>query len=75
MEFEIQEERDQGEDITLVNEKTGKSHTFNSKTLKDEHGTYPAWHKSRKSAKRLRKKDHSRKKNFKQTWTVTNVPL
>lgn len=73
--LEIEEERDQGENITVVNEKTGKSHTFNSKTLKDQHGSYPAWYKPKKTAKRIRKKNHARKLKFKQAWTVTNVPL
>ncbi|KAI8120166.1 hypothetical protein FF38_05119 [Lucilia cuprina] len=73
--FELQEEREQGEKITIVNEKTGKTHVYNTKTLKDQHGSYPSWYKPRKTAKRMRKKDHARKLKFKQHWTVTNVPL
>lgn len=75
LEFELQEEREKGETITVVNEKTGKTHVYNTKTLKDQHGSYPAWYKPRKTAKRMRKKDHARKLKFKQHWTVTNVPL
>ncbi|XP_065359990.1 protein LLP homolog [Calliphora vicina] len=75
LEFELKEERHQGDKITIVNEKTGKTHVYNTKTLKDQHGSYPGWYKPRKTAKRIRKKDHARRLRFKQHWTVTNVPL
>ncbi|KAM7356382.1 uncharacterized protein ACRADG_002140 isoform 1-T2 [Cochliomyia hominivorax] len=75
LQFELQEEREKGESITVVNEKTGKTHIYNSKTLKDQHGSYPPWYKPRKTAKRMRKKDHARKLKFNQRWTVTNIPL
>ncbi|XP_013116494.1 protein LLP homolog [Stomoxys calcitrans] len=75
LEFELQEEREQGQSVTVVNEKTGKTHVYNTKTLKDQHGSYPPWFKPKKTAKRMRKRDHARKMKFKQAWTVTNVPL
>lgn len=75
IEHEFEEERDKGENITVVNEKTGKKHTYNTKTMKDEHGSYPPWFKPKKTAKRIRKLEHSRKMRFRQAWTTINVPL
>lgn len=75
LELELREEREKGGQVTVVNEKTGLTHVYNTKTLKDQHGSYPSWYKPRKTAKRMRKKDHARKRKFKQAWTVTNVPL
>lgn len=65
------------EDITIVNENTGKSHTFNTKTLKDEFGTRPAWFKNRKLGKKKKKLNEFRKKtkNYKQKWATSNIPL
>ncbi|ALC45084.1 CG15019 [Drosophila busckii] len=73
--FEHQESLEKGSQVVQVNEKSGVEHVFNSKTLKDQFGNYPAWFKKKKTAKRLRKKQHSQKKNFKQAWTTVNVPL
>ncbi|KAH8302066.1 hypothetical protein KR044_002385 [Drosophila immigrans] len=73
--FEHQESLEKGKRVVQVNEKTGVEHVFNSKTLKDQFGNYPDWFKKKKSAKRLRKKQHAQKKNFKQAWTTVNVPL
>jgi len=73
--YEHQESLEQGEKVKVTNENTGVEHVFNSKTLKDQYGNYPAWFKKKKTAKRLRKKQHSQKKNFKQAWTTVNVPL
>ncbi|EDW78958.1 protein LLP homolog [Drosophila tropicalis] len=73
--YEHQESLETGEKIAVTNEKTGVEHVFNSKTLKDQFGNYPAWFKKKKTAKRLRKKQHAQKKNFKQAWTTVNVPL
>ncbi|EDV38969.1 uncharacterized protein Dana_GF24733 [Drosophila ananassae] len=73
--YEHQESLEKGEPVALVNENTGVEHVFNSKTLKDQYGNYPAWFKKKKTAKRLRKKQHAQKKNFKQAWTTVNVPL
>uniref|UniRef100_A0A1A9WG02 Protein LLP homolog n=1 Tax=Glossina brevipalpis TaxID=37001 RepID=A0A1A9WG02_9MUSC len=73
--YEMEEAREKGQNVTIVNEKTGKTHIYNTKTLKDQHGSYPPWFKPKKTAKRMRKKAHAQKKNFKQAWTVTNVPL
>lgn len=65
------------EDITIVNENTGKSHTFNSKTLKDQFGTRPVWFKNRKLGKAKKKLNEFRKKtkNYKQKWATSNIPL
>ncbi|XP_017071613.1 protein LLP homolog [Drosophila eugracilis] len=73
--YEHQESLEKGEKVKVTNENTGVEHVFNSKTLKDQYGNYPAWFKKKKTAKRLRKKQHSQKKNFKQAWTTVNVPL
>ncbi|KAH8408360.1 hypothetical protein KR215_003543 [Drosophila sulfurigaster] len=73
--FEHQESLEKGKRIVQVNENTGVEHVFNTKTLKDQFGNYPAWFKKKKTAKRLRKKQHAQKKNFKQAWTTVNVPL
>ncbi|XP_064541761.1 protein LLP homolog [Drosophila montana] len=73
--YEHQESLEKGKEIPQVNEKTGVEHVYNSKTLKDQFGNYPAWFKKKKTAKRLRKKQHAQKKNFKQAWTTVNVPL
>ncbi|XP_030560895.1 protein LLP homolog [Drosophila novamexicana] len=73
--YEHQESLEKGKPIPQVNEKTGVEHVYNSKTLKDQFGNYPAWFKKKKTAKRLRKKQHAQKKNFKQAWTTVNVPL
>ncbi|EDW68432.1 protein LLP homolog [Drosophila virilis] len=73
--YEHQESLEKGKPIAQVNEKTGVEHVYNSKTLKDQFGNYPAWFKKKKTAKRLRKKQHAQKKNFKQAWTTVNVPL
>ncbi|EDV95624.1 protein LLP homolog [Drosophila grimshawi] len=73
--YEHQESLEKGKEIFQVNEKTGVEHVYNSKTLKDQFGNYPAWFKKKKTAKRLRKKQHAQKKNFKQAWTTVNVPL
>ncbi|XP_023159606.1 protein LLP homolog [Drosophila hydei] len=73
--YEHQESLEKGQKIRQVNEKTGVEHVFNSKTLKDQFGNYPEWFKRKKTAKRLRKKQHAQKKNFKQAWTTVNVPL
>lgn len=75
LEKEFEEAREPGEQVTVVNEKTGKTHIYNTKTFKDQHGSYPPWFKPKKTAKRIRKKNHARKLKFKQAWTVTNVPL
>lgn len=65
------------ENITIVNENTGKSHTFNSKTLKDQYGNRPAWFKNRKLGKAKKKLNEFRKKtkNYKQKWATSNIPL
>ncbi|KAM8710205.1 hypothetical protein ACLKA7_016921 [Drosophila subpalustris] len=73
--YEHQESLEKGQQVAQVNEKTGVEHVYNSKTLKDQFGNYPAWFKKKKTAKRLRKKQHAQKKNFKQAWTTVNVPL
>ncbi|XP_030375293.1 protein LLP homolog [Scaptodrosophila lebanonensis] len=73
--YEHEENQEQGQQVATLNENTGKEHVYNSKTLKDQYGNYPPWFKNRKTAKRLRKKQHSQKKNFKQAWTTVNVPL
>ncbi|XP_011210898.1 protein LLP homolog [Bactrocera dorsalis] len=75
LEHEMEERREPGKSFTEVNEKTGKVHVYNSKTMKDQHGSYPPWYKPKKTAKRIRKKAHAMKKRFKQTWTTANVPL
>uniref|UniRef100_T1GBM0 Uncharacterized protein n=1 Tax=Megaselia scalaris TaxID=36166 RepID=T1GBM0_MEGSC len=65
------------ENVTIVNEKTGKSHTFNTKTLKDEFGTRPIWFKNRKLGKGKKKHIQNRRgaRNYKQKWCSTNLPL
>jgi len=73
--FEHQESLEKGQPVVHVNENTGVEHVYNSKTLKDQFGNFPAWFKKKKTAKRLRKKQHAQKKNFKQAWTTVNVPL
>ncbi|BFF98213.1 protein LLP homolog [Drosophila madeirensis] len=73
--YEHQESLEKGQKVKVTNDKTGVEHVFNSKTLKDQYGNYPAWFKKKKTAKRLRKKQHSQTKNFKQAWTTVNVPL
>lgn len=73
--YELEEKEDKGENITVINEKTGKPHTYNTKTFKDENGSYPPWFKPRKTQKRMRKLNHARKQRFKQAWTTINVPL
>ncbi|XP_034482904.1 protein LLP homolog [Drosophila innubila] len=73
--YEHQESLEKGQPVVQVNENTGVEHVYNSKTLKDQFGNYPAWFKKKKTAKRLRKKQHAQKKNFKQAWTTVNVPL
>lgn len=73
--YEHQESLEKGQPVVQVNEKSGVEHVYNSKTLKDQFGNYPAWFKKKKTAKRLRKKQHAQKKNFKQAWTTVNVPL
>ncbi|GBP01493.1 hypothetical protein EVAR_70703_1 [Eumeta japonica] len=74
IEFELQEQREKGEQVAVVNEKTGLTPCIQHKTLKDQHGSYPPWYKTIKllnvCARRIM---HKRK--FKQAWTVTNVPL
>ncbi|XP_004526880.1 protein LLP homolog [Ceratitis capitata] len=75
LEHEAEERREPGKNFTEVNEKTGKVHVYNSKTMKDQHGSYPPWYKPKKTAKRIRKKAHAMKKRFRQTWTTANVPL
>lgn len=65
------------ENITVINENTGKEHTFNTKTLKDQYGNRPAWFKNRKLGKQKRKLNEFRKKvkNYKQKWATSNIPL
>lgn len=66
---------DKGENVEVVNEKTGKVHIYNTKTFKDQHGSYPPWFKPRKTERKTRKLLHARKQRFKQAWSTANVPL
>uniref|UniRef100_A0A0K8TQL7 Uncharacterized protein n=1 Tax=Tabanus bromius TaxID=304241 RepID=A0A0K8TQL7_TABBR len=72
---EIKEETKKGEKVETVNEKTGKVHVYDTKTGRDQYGNFPPWHKGRKNPKRNVRLNISRKKNFKQAWTTTNIPL
>ena len=75
LEYELQEKHEKGEKIKVINENTGKEHIYNTKTMKDQHGSYPPWFKTKKTPKRMRKLNHARKKHFKQAWCTVNVPL
>lgn len=72
---ELAEIDDQGENIEVVNEKTKVVHVYNTKTMRDQFNTLPSWKQPRKTERKQRKVNHSRKMNFKQAWCAQFVPL
>lgn len=75
MKAELEEQEDPGEIVETVNENTGKVHVYNTKTMRDQYGTLPAWKKPRKTERKLRKIAHARMKGFRQKWCAQFVPL
>ena len=71
----MKEKYEKGKKVKVLNEKSGKEHTFNMKTMKDQHGSYPVWYNPRKTDKKVRKKQHARIQRFKQQWTTMAVPF
>lgn len=72
---ELAEKDDVGENIEVVNEKTNVVHVYNTKTLRDQFNTLAPWKQPRKTERKQRKVNHSRKLNFKQAWCAQFVPL
>lgn len=72
---EIKEEEDPGENIEVINENTQKVHIYNSKTMRDQFGCLPPWKRPRRTERKMRKVNHTRKKTFKQNWCAKFVPL
>ncbi|KAJ6642549.1 hypothetical protein Bhyg_07501 [Pseudolycoriella hygida] len=72
---EIREEEDKGENVEVVNEKTQKVHVYNTKTLRDQYGTLPAWKKNKKTQRKINKRNHSQKLKFNQAWCTQYIPL
>lgn len=72
---ELNEKDNKGEDIEVVNEKTKVVHVYNTKTMRDQFGCLPPWKQARKTERKVRKVNHSRKLNFKQAWCAKFVPL
>jgi Learning-associated protein len=66
---EKKEEYEKSQKIPVKNEKTGIVHTFDSKTLKDQFGTYPVW-----LNKNIRKRKLQRRKKDKQFWVGAYMP-
>lgn len=72
---ELAEKDDLGENIEVVNEKTNVVHVYNTKTLRDQFNTLPPWKAPRKTERKQRKVNHSRKLNFNQAWCAQFIPL
>lgn len=75
IEIELKERDDKGEDIEVVNEKTNVVHVYNTKTGRDQFGNLPAWKQPRRTERKIRKVNHSRKLNFNQAWCAQFIPL
>lgn len=72
---EIAEEKAEGEVVEVVNDKTNVVHQYNTKTMRDQFGSLPVWKRPRNTEKKIRKKTHAQKKQFKQAWLNKFVPL
>lgn len=72
---ELKDEKDKGEMVDVVNEKTNVVHQYNTKTLRDQFGSLPVWKKPRNTERKIRKKTHAMKKQFKQAWLNKFVPI
>lgn len=72
---ELKADADPGENIEVVNENTKKVHIYNTRTMRDQFGSLPPWQKPRNTERKIRKKEHAMKKQFKQTWVNKFVPL
>lgn len=72
---ELAEEKDKGEIVEVKNENTGVIHRYNSKTMRDQYGTLPPWHRKRNTERKVRKKTHAMKKQFNQQWLNKFVPI
>jgi recombinational DNA repair protein RecT len=66
---EKKEEYEKSKKIAVKNEKTDIVHVFDSKTLKDQFGTYPVW-----LNKNIRKRKQQRRKKDKQFWVGAYMP-
>lgn len=49
--------------ITVTNDNTGKSHTYDVNTMKDQFGSYPPWYNLRHAKKKIRRKEKVMKRN------------
>lgn len=72
---ELRETNSKGEDIEVINDKTNVKHVYNTKTGRDQFGCLPPWKQARRTERKMRKVNHSRKLNFKQAWCAKFVPL
>lgn len=43
--------------------------------MRDQYGTLPPWKRPRRTERKMRKVNHTRKKIFKQNWCAKFVPL
>lgn len=73
--IELREKDDEGENVEVVNEKTKVVHVYNTKTMRDQFGTLPVWKQPRRTERKIRKVNHSRKLNFNQAWCAQFIPL
>lgn len=72
---ELKEDEDKGETVEVINEKTKVKHVYNTKTFRDQFNTFPKWKQPRKTERKQRKANHSRKLNFNQSWCAQFIPL
>lgn len=57
--------------IKVVNPSTKKTHVYDTRTMKDQFGMYPAWYRAQKVKRKLNKRKVSHNSNF---WTANFVP-
>lgn len=72
---DLNEEKDKGENVEVVNDKTQKVHVYNTKTYRDQYGTLPPWKKTKKTQRKINKRIHSQKLKFNQAWCTQYIPL
>jgi len=65
-------QQDRGDTIQVVNPETGKKHRYNTKTMKDQFGSYPVWYRAKKIKVKMNKRKVQHKSNF---WTSAFLPM
>lgn len=63
------------EKVKVVNEKTNVVHVFDTKTMRDQFGTLPAWMNKNKTKKKMARHLDAKKKKHDSFWTCAYVPF